>query len=125
MIWLSPASGTKECSIYFDIRDIDLQFSEGRSTCVVRGLLGDGSNELWGEVSLGQEEFAKILPLWTEIGGIESFSDAVDEDLLQQEMLFSVKDLLHEIGSTIDTNPFFERLNPKLSSHYPTQNLAA
>ena len=56
MIWLSPTSGTEECSIYFDIRDIDLQWRENVTSGVVRGLLGDGSRELWGEVFLGAEE---------------------------------------------------------------------
>lgn len=100
MIWLSPANGTKECSIYFDIRDIDLQYTEGQSTGVVRGLVGDGACELWGEVFLGRREFAQILPLWTESGIIETFPEEVDESLLLQEMLSVVKNLKFMVGSS-------------------------
>jgi len=53
MIWLSPTSGIEECSIYFEIRDIDLKCRGDVTSGVVRGLLGDGSCELWGEVFLG------------------------------------------------------------------------
>lgn len=124
MIWLSPANGTKECSIYFDIRDIDLQCSGDRSTCVVRGLLGDGFCELLGEVSLGGRDFAKILPVWSETGVLESFSDAVDEDLLQQEMLSAVKDLLHTLVSIKDYSSSFEQVFD-ISVHCPNYHLAA
>ncbi len=94
MIWLSPTSGTEECSIYFDIRDIDLKWHENTTSGVVRGLLGDGLRELWGEVFLGAEESAQILPVWTDSGEVESFSAAVDESLLLRQMLTEVKILL-------------------------------
>jgi hypothetical protein len=125
MIWLSPANGTKECSIYFDIRDIDLQFSAGRSTGVVRGLVGNGSCELWGEVFLGQREFAQILPVWTESGTIESFSDEVDETLLLQEMLSAVKNLLLRVGSIRENISPYLQHNSEFSAHPLTHHLAA
>jgi len=125
MIWLSPANGTKECSVYFDIRDIDVQLSEGRSTGVVRGLVGDGSCELWGEVFLGKKEFAQILPVWTETGAIESFSDEVDEVLLLQEMLSAVKSLLLKVGSIRENIASNMQQNLEFSAHSLTHHLAA
>ncbi len=98
MIWLSPTSGTEECSIYFEIRDINLQWHENMTSGVVRGLVGDGSRELLGEVFLGEGESAQILPLWTESGEVESFSAAVDESLLLEQMLAEVKTLLPGMG---------------------------
>ena len=94
MIWLSPTSGTEECSIYFEIRDIDLQWREHTVSGAVRGLLGDGSREFLGEVFLGDSESAQVLPIWTETGEVESFSAAVDEALLLEQMLAEVKTLL-------------------------------
>jgi len=99
MIWLSPTSGTEECNIYFEIRDVDLRWHGHAISGAVRGLLGDGSRELWGEVFLGDEESAQILPVWTESGEIESFSAAVDESLLLEQMLAEVKTLLPGMGN--------------------------
>ena len=125
MIWLSPTSGTEECSIYFEIRDIDLKCCGDVISGVVRGLLGDGSCELWGEVFLGAEESAQILPVWTESGEVESFSAAVDESLLQQQMLSEVKILLQKIDTMRDHSPVGRRLNSGLSKDCPACNLAA
>ncbi|WP_321370282.1 hypothetical protein [uncultured Desulfuromusa sp.] len=125
MIWLSPANGTKECSIYFDIRDIDLQYSEGQSIGVVRGLVGDGSCELWGEVFLGRREFAQILPLWTESGKIETFSEDVDESLLLQEMLSIVKNLQFMVGSSKENLSSFMHQSLELTSQSQAHCLAA
>jgi hypothetical protein len=94
MIWLSPTSGIEECSIYFEIRDIDLRWHGHVVSGAVRGVLGDGSRELWGEVFLGDEESAQILPVWTDGGEVESFPVAVDESLLLEQMLAEVKILL-------------------------------
>ncbi|MEA3362654.1 MAG: hypothetical protein U9Q61_05225 [Thermodesulfobacteriota bacterium] len=125
MIWLSPASGTNECSIYFDIRDIDLQCSGVESTGVIRGLIGDGTCELWGEVFLGDKEFAQILPVWTEAGVIESFSDAVDQSLLLQQMLSEVKSLLQRMNSVRECNQLFAWVSRKSTEYCPTHHLAA
>ncbi|MCF6265544.1 MAG: hypothetical protein L3J57_03240 [Desulfuromusa sp.] len=125
MIWLSPASGTKECSIYFDIRDIDLQCSGAESTGVIRGLIGDGSCEFWGEVFLGDEEYAQILPVWSESGGIESFSDAVDQSLLLEQMLSEVKSLLQRMNSARECNQLFAGVSRKSTEYCPTHHLAA
>ncbi len=125
MIWLSPTSGTEECSIYFEIRDIDLKCRGDVTSGVVRGLLGDGSCELWGEVFLGHDESAQILPVWTESGEVESFSAAVDEPLLQQQMLSEVKILLQKIDTMRDHNPVDHRFNSGLSKDCPVCNLAA
>ncbi len=102
MIWLSPASGTEECNIYFEIRDIDLQHRGNITSGVVRGLLGDGLCELPGEVFLGAEESAQLLPVWSEGGAVESFSPAVDETLLLQQLLAEVKTLLPEMQNAVN-----------------------
>ena len=125
MIWLSPTSGTEECSIYFEIRDIDLKCRGDVTSGVVRGVLGDGACELLGEVFLGRDESAQILPVWTENGEVESFSAAVDEPLLQQQMLSEVKMLLQKLDTIRDHNPIGYRLNSGLSKDCPACNLAA
>jgi len=125
MIWLSPASGTAECSIYFEIRDINLQCCGDVTSGVVRGLLGDGSRELWGEVFLGAAEPAQILPVWTETGEGESFSAAVAESLLLQQMLAEVKTLIPGIGNIGNYNPspVWQKTDPVECC--PDHNLAA
>ncbi|MCK5825682.1 MAG: hypothetical protein KAG93_01505 [Desulfuromusa sp.] len=125
MIWLSPTSGTEECSIYFEIRDIDLQWRGNVTSGVVRGLLGDGSCELFGEVFLGDEESAKILPVWTESGAVESFSAAVDESLLLEQLLAEVKTLLPGIESAKNDCQLSRWHNPAAATCCLTDNLAA
>lgn len=125
MIWLSPTSGTNNCSIYFEIRDIDLQCHGDINSGVVRGLLGDGYCELWGEVFLGSVEYAQILPVWTESGEVESFSTAVDESLLQQQMLSEVKIFLQKLDNTGDHSPADDRPSSDFSEPAPACNLAA
>ncbi|MCD6580732.1 MAG: hypothetical protein J7K90_02920 [Desulfuromusa sp.] len=125
MIWLSPTNGTNDCSIYFEIRDIDLQCHGNVTSGVVRGLLGDGYCELWGEVFLGSVEYAQILPVWTDSGEIESFSAAVDESLLQQQMLSEVKTFLQKMDNMGDHSPTDDRLSSDFSEPDPACHLAA
>ena len=125
MIWLSPASGTEECSIYFEIRDINLEYRGDVTSGVVRGLLGDGSCELWGEVFLGAVESAQILPVWTETGEVESFPAVVDESLLLQQMLAEVKTLLPGMGNLGNFNPSPVWQKPDPVECCPDHNLAA
>jgi len=125
MIWLSPTSGTEECSIYFEIRDIDLQYRGDVTSGVVRGLLGDGSLELWGEVFLGAVESAQILPVWTETGEVESFSAAVDESLLIAQMLVEVKALFSRVKNIGNYSQSLDWLGPAAAGRCPVHNLAA
>lgn len=125
MIWLSPASGTEECNIYFEIRDIDLQRHGDITSGVVRGLLGDGLCELVGEVFLGAEESAQILPLWDESGSVESFPAIVDESLLLQQMLAEVKTLLPEIENIGNDHRSPDWQNPDTVGSCLTHHLAA
>ncbi len=110
MIWLSPMTGTKECSIYFDIRDIDLRRTGKTTEGVVRGLLGDGQRELWGEVCLSKNSHAQILPLWGDDGQIETFDDSVDESLLQSQLLAAVESLFARIA----TCDFIDQSSPEI-----------
>ena len=125
MIWLSPTSGTEECSIYFEIRDIDLQCRGDVTSGVVRGLLGDGSLELWGEVFLGAVESAQILPVWTEAGEVESFSAAVDESLLLEQMLAEVKALVPKVENIGNYSQSLDWQRSASADRCPVNNLAA
>ena len=103
MIWLSPMAGTEEGSVYFDIRDIALQSNGNQTQGLIRGLLGDGQQEVWGEVQLGKNPQVRILPVWTEDGALESLSAAVDEELLQQQLLETVQKVIATIGALVGT----------------------
>lgn len=98
MIWLSPMAGTEEGSVYFDIRDIALQQTDNGTDGLIRGLLGDGQREIWGEVQLGKNAQVRILPWWTDDGQVESFSAAIDEELLKQQLLEAVQKLFAMVG---------------------------
>ena len=98
MIWLSPMVGTEEGSVYFDIRDIALQQTDDGTDGLIRGQLGDGQREIWGEVQLGEKPQVRILPLWTDEGQVESLSVAIDEELLKQQLLEAVQILFATIG---------------------------
>ncbi len=105
MIWLAPMSGTEEGSIYFDIRDIALQRTGNGTEGVVRGLLGDGRLELWGEVHLGSSPQVQVLPLWTDDGQVENFTVAVDEGLLKAQLLEAVQQVFATVGALSPTEP--------------------
>jgi hypothetical protein len=98
MIWLSPMAGTEEGSVYFDVRDITLQQIDTGTDGLIRGLLGDGQREIWGEVQLGKNPQARILPLWTDDGQVESLSAAIDEELLKEQLLEAVQKLFTTVG---------------------------
>lgn len=98
MIWLSPAAGKQECSLYFDLRDIELRRTGQGLEGAARGLIGDGQCELWAEIEFGQTAKVQILPLWSEDGVVEGFDDSVDETLLAEQLLASLKELLAGLG---------------------------
>ena len=98
MIWLSPTHATHESSIYFDIRDIDLQYHGDFISGMICGLIGDGCCEIWSEITLGQIESAQFLPLWAEDGRIEYPSGIIDECLLQKQLIEEVKIFLQGKG---------------------------
>jgi len=102
MIWLSPMAGTEEGSVYFEIRDIALQPTGSGTEGVIRGLLGDGQQEIWGEVQLGHQAEARILPCWTEDGQVEALSVSVDEELLKEQLLDAVQKLFATVGRWTD-----------------------
>jgi hypothetical protein len=114
MIWLSTLAGTQERSIYFDIRDIDLQRTGTATEGVIRGLLGDGHRELWGEVFLGAAPQVQILSEWSADGEVEGFDAEIDESLLKQQLLVSVQRVFSRIG---DLSPF--DLLPTEHCNYP------
>ena len=105
MIWLSTMAGTQECSIYFDIRDIDLRHTGNATEGVIRGLLGDGRRELWGEVFLGAVSRVQILSEWSDAGEVEGFDEAIDESLLQQQLLAAVQAVFNRIASLSSLDP--------------------
>ncbi|PLX98785.1 MAG: hypothetical protein C0622_11440 [Desulfuromonas sp.] len=98
MIWLSPAQNTAAGCVYFDIRDIDLSYHGDTPSGVIRGLVGDGSHEIGGEVFIGTGEAARLLPIWSEDGSIESLAGDIDEIQLQQQLLSEVKSFLRDKG---------------------------
>jgi hypothetical protein len=115
MIWLSPTQGIHESSVYFDIRDIDLQYHGDFVSATVSGLVGDGSCEIWGEVFLGHDDSAHFLPMWTENGEVETLSGVIDEVLLQKQLVDEVKIFLLEKGiiGYIDPAPQRETIIPE------------
>jgi hypothetical protein len=98
MIWLAPMAGTSECSIYFDIRDIDVRQTGNGTEGMVRGIVGDGRSEFWGEISLGESRQVNILPFWEDEGKPASFDDAVDLFLLKTQLAESVAKVFSAIG---------------------------
>lgn len=98
MIWLSSPQGNSERSIYFDIRNIDLAWQERRPSGSVRGVIGDGGSEIWGEVRLGPEDSVQLLPVWHENGDLETLADGLDADLLALELVTATRGFLEEKG---------------------------
>ena len=117
MIWLSTLAGTQECSIYFDIRDIDLRRTGNATEGVIRGLLGDGRRELWGEVFLGDAPRVQILPEWNDGGEVEGFDAEIDESLLKQQLLATVQKVFSRVGTLLS----FDLLPAENSAHYTAQ----
>ncbi len=99
MIWLTTQDGVQEHSCYFEIRAIDLQRTESGTQGCIRGLLGDGQSEVWGEVELGTRPQAQILPVWNEDGQIETLDEAIDEDQLKQQLVTAVQGLFARFGA--------------------------
>lgn len=98
MIWLSPMAGTRECSVYFDIRGIDLRRTGSATVGVVRGIVGDGCCEAWGEIVLGEALQVNILPFWDEDERQGDFDEAVDLPLLKQQLAEAVTKVFSGIG---------------------------
>lgn len=91
MIWLATADVSPAQNFYFEIRDVALNYAGHAPFGIVRGIVGDGCRELWSEVELGHREQARILPVLSETGEIESFDGDIDEDLLAEQILEEVK----------------------------------
>ncbi len=117
MIWLSTLAGTQERSIYFDIRDIDLRRTGNATEGVIRGLLGDGHRELWGEVFLGTVPRVQILSEWSADGEVEGFDAEIDESLLKQQLLAAVQSVFSRIGTLTS----FDLLPAENLNHPQTQ----
>ena len=98
MIWLAPMAGTQECSVYFDIRDIDVRRTGSATQGVVRGIVGDGCCECWGEVTLGESLRVDLLPYWDEEEKSGGFDEAVDLSLLKQQLAEAVAKVFSGIG---------------------------
>ncbi len=116
MIWLSPMTATGEGSVYFDIRDISLQPTGNGTDGLVRGLLGDGQREVWGEVQLGHQPQVRILPLWTDDGQVEELAPDIDEELLKKQLLEAVRKVFSTVGRWAVTTSY-EDLQPILHGH--------
>ena len=99
MIWLSPNSGVRQRSVYFDVRDIAIHRNGGSVEGLIQGLLGDGQQELWGEVTLGREPRVNILPTWSEENGVETFDEALDEADLKRQLLGALNQALVDWGA--------------------------
>jgi hypothetical protein len=106
MIWLSPMTGTGEGSVYFDIRDINPQPTGNGTDGLIRGLLGDGQREVWGEVQLGKQPQVKILPLWTDDGQVEELAAEIDEELLKKQLLEAARRVFSTVGKWAATASF-------------------
>lgn len=98
MVWLSSVCHSGECSAYFDIRDAEAVFRGGVFTGIVRGHVGDGGCENWAEVTIGAEESARVLPYWDETGRIERLTDAIDDRLLEAQLIREAKTYLQQTG---------------------------
>ena len=98
MIWLSPMAGTEECSVYFDIRDIGVRRTGSTTEGVVSGIIGDGSCELWGEVTLGEKSQVNILPFWDEGEPPGSLDEAIDLASLKTQLAEAVARVFSGIG---------------------------
>lgn len=94
MVWLSTPTGSIQYELYFDIRDVKLAYQDRSVVAVVCGLVGDGVQEDWGEVILGAQDSARILPCWAGSDKIECLTDHVDEQLLQQELIDAAREYL-------------------------------
>lgn len=103
MIWLSVDSTHNEINVYFDVRHVEFDVTKSTHTIVVRGLLGDGCCENWGEVTLGTEEKAQVLAVWDESGNIECLRSDIDETVLSEEMIAAAKFFLNEQFSGLDS----------------------
>jgi hypothetical protein len=98
MIWLSANAGTEERSVYFDIRDIDLQCTGSAVSGLVRGIVGDGQCEYWGEVCLGEDPQVKILPFWEEEQEAAEIENQLDLQMLKVRLAGTVAGIFHGIG---------------------------
>ena len=96
MIWLSSANELEARSLYFDIRNIDLHSHGDSISRVVRGVLGDGAWEIWGEVHCGEQESVQLLPVWTDSGEVISVPEDIDDIELGKALQQAVNSYLQE-----------------------------
>lgn len=91
MIWLSAMHGQSDVSYYFSPQSFELSCSEGVSQGIIKGVFGDGAEEVLTEISLGAQEYVKFLPLWSEFDGIASFPQSGEERILGSLLLDEIK----------------------------------
>ena len=125
MIWLSSPQGSSDRSIYFDIRHIDLAWQERRPSGSVRGVIGDGCSEIWGDIQLGQEDSAQLLPVWHENGEVETLAVDLDTELLAQQLVTATRNFLQEKGLLPGIARGLERVHNTPAGNTKTDQLAA
>jgi|GEM_PF-3038305 len=125
MVWLSSNCGSNQCNLYFDIRDVDLKYQNGVLSGVVSGLVGNGVCENWGEVFLGTQESARILPYWDETGEIEQLTDYLDEKDLCDQLILEAKSYLKHSDIISSLNLVVEQQQESLALSCQGEKLAA
>lgn len=125
MVWLSSNCGLGQYSLYFDIRNVDINYQDGMVSGVVSGLVGNGVCENWGEVFLGVNESARILPYWDGTGEVEQLTDYVDEMGLQAELIGEAKNYLKRSDIVNSLNAVVRQQQESLTARCQDEKLAA
>lgn len=125
MVWLSSNCGSSQYSLYFDIRDVDLKYQNGMISGVVSGLVGNGVCENWGEVFLGGNESAQILPYWDDSGEIEQLTDYLDEEVLLDQLIREAKTYLKRSDIINSLNTVVQQQQESLALSCQDDKLAA
>lgn len=103
MIWLSTNHGQEHVSYYFSPQSSLFSCSGGVSRGIIKGILGDGVNEVLTEISLGAQESVCFVPLWNEGDGVASFPPPGADRVLELLLLDEIKrridiDVIHLSG---------------------------
>lgn len=91
MIWLSKMHEQAHVSYYFSPRSISLTSCGGVSSGIIEGVFGDGADEVLTEVSLGDDEFVRFLPIWNESDDAVVFPRQGDDGALGSLLLDEIK----------------------------------
>ena len=124
MIWFA-AINIYNHGLYFQIRDMELQCRGNGVSGVVRGIVGDGSQEFLGEVYLGEQEHAQLLPVYNDDSRVESFPDTIDEPTLLRQLLTEVKKYVEPIGSSEGQRRAHEHSSSEGTCQMSLWNIAA